>query len=32
METILRWTAEWVKQGGHDLGRPTHFEGRDGNY
>ena len=32
MENILRWTAQWVKQGGHDLGRPTHFEVRDGNY
>jgi len=32
METILRWMAHWVKQGGRDLGRPTHFEVRDGNY
>lgn len=32
METVLRWTAAWVKQGGRDLGRPTHFEVRDGNY
>ena len=32
MESILRWTAAWVKQGGRDLGRPTHFEVRDGNY
>jgi nucleoside-diphosphate-sugar epimerase len=32
METILRWIAHWVKQGGHDLGRPTHFEVRDGKY
>lgn len=32
METILRWTARWVKQGGRDLGRPTHFEVRDGKY
>jgi dTDP-4-dehydrorhamnose reductase len=32
MESILRWTAQWVKQGGPDLGRPTHFEVRDGNY
>ncbi|NOS72556.1 MAG: NAD(P)-dependent oxidoreductase [Verrucomicrobia bacterium] len=32
METILRWTADWVKRGGHDLGRPTHFEVRDGKY
>jgi len=32
METLLRWTARWVKQGGRDLGKPTHFEVRDGNY
>jgi nucleoside-diphosphate-sugar epimerase len=32
METLLRWTAHWVKQGGRDLGKPTHFEVRDGNY
>jgi nucleoside-diphosphate-sugar epimerase len=30
--TMLRWTAHWAKQGGRDLGRPTHFEVRDGNY
>ena len=32
MDAMLRWTAHWVKQGGRDLGRPTHFEVRDGNY
>jgi hypothetical protein len=32
MESLLRWTAQWVKQGGRDLGRPTHFEVHDGNY
>jgi nucleoside-diphosphate-sugar epimerase len=32
MKTMLRLTAEWVKQGGRDLGRPTHFEVRDGKY
>jgi nucleoside-diphosphate-sugar epimerase len=32
MDTMLRWAAHWVKQGGRDLGRPTHFEVRDGNY
>jgi nucleoside-diphosphate-sugar epimerase len=32
MEHILRWTALWVQHGGRDLGRPTHFEVRDGNY
>jgi nucleoside-diphosphate-sugar epimerase len=32
VERILRWTAHWVKRGGRILGRPTHFEVRDGNY
>jgi dTDP-4-dehydrorhamnose reductase len=32
LETMLRWTADWVKQGGRSLGKPTHFEARDGNY
>ncbi len=32
IETMLRWTASWVKHGGRDLGRPTRFEVRDGNY
>ena len=32
MESVLRWVAEWVKHGGRDLGRPTHFEVRDGQY
>ena len=32
METLLRWTAHWVKQGGRSFGKPTHFEVRDGNY
>jgi len=32
LETILRWTAAWVKGGGRTLGKPTHFEARDGKY
>jgi nucleoside-diphosphate-sugar epimerase len=32
LETMLAWTAKWVKSGGRDLGKPTHFEVRDGNY
>ena len=32
LDVMLRWTAHWVNQGGRDLGRPTHFEVRDGNY
>ena len=32
LELMLRWIADWVKLGGRILGRPTHFEVRDGNY
>lgn len=32
LETMLAWVARWVQSGGRDLGRPTHFEVRDGNY
>lgn len=32
LETMLRWTAHWVQTGGRTLGKPTHFEVRDGNY
>jgi nucleoside-diphosphate-sugar epimerase len=31
-KTILRWTAEWIKAGGKDLGKPTHFEVSDGKF
>lgn len=29
---VIRWTAEWVMQGGRSLGKPTHFEVSDGKY
>jgi nucleoside-diphosphate-sugar epimerase len=32
LETMMSWIADWVKRGGRDLGKPTHFEVRDGNY
>lgn len=31
-ETMLMWAADWVKSGGRNLGKPTHFEVRDGRY
>lgn len=31
-EQLLHWTAHWVKRGGHSLGKPTHFEARDGRF
>jgi nucleoside-diphosphate-sugar epimerase len=32
LEAMLRWTAHWVLRGGRTLGKPTHFEVRDGKY
>jgi len=32
LETMLRWVAHWVSIGGRELGKPTHFEVRDGRY
>jgi hypothetical protein len=29
---MLRWVADWVRRGGRSLGKPTHFEVRDGTY
>ena len=29
---VIQWTAEWVKRGGASLGKPTHFETRDGKF
>jgi nucleoside-diphosphate-sugar epimerase len=29
---LIAWVAEWVRRGGADLGKPTHFESRDGNF
>jgi nucleoside-diphosphate-sugar epimerase len=32
LEEMLQATAEWIARGGKSLGKPTHFETRDGNY
>jgi hypothetical protein len=29
-EMLVEWTANWILAGGRSLGRPTHFEVRDG--
>ena len=29
---LIEWTAEWMREGGRSLGKPTHFEVRDGTY
>jgi len=31
-EQLIEWVADWVKRGGQTLGKPTHFEVRDGKY
>jgi hypothetical protein len=32
LDTMMAWIAHWVKHGGRSLGKPTHFEARDGHY
>jgi hypothetical protein len=30
--TMIEWVADWVARGQPSLGKPTHFETRDGKY
>jgi hypothetical protein len=32
LDVMLDWTADWVQRGGASLGKPTHYEARDGRY
>jgi nucleoside-diphosphate-sugar epimerase len=32
LETLLDWTADWTSRGMGSLGKPTHYDIRDGNY
>lgn len=32
VEHMIRWTAHWIRSGGRALGKPTHFEARDGRF
>ena len=32
VNNIINWTAEWIRLNGRLLGKPTHFEVRDGKY
>jgi nucleoside-diphosphate-sugar epimerase len=32
LERLLDWQADWIGRGLPDLGKPTHFETRDGKY
>jgi len=29
---MIEWVADWVSRGGESLGKPTHFDTRDGRY
>ena len=29
---MVQWIADWVMRGGESLGKPTHFESRDGRF
>jgi len=31
-EEMIRWIAQWLRHGGSTLGKPTHYEVRDGKY
>lgn len=32
LETLIDWTSDWVSHGRELLGKPTHFENREGKY
>lgn len=32
VETMIAWTADWIRSGGRLLGKPTHFEERTGSF
>ncbi|MGE0799676.1 MAG: NAD-dependent epimerase/dehydratase family protein [Lautropia sp.] len=32
IETMIDWVADWVERGQPSLGKPTHFQTRDGKY
>jgi len=32
LDSMIEWVAAWVQSGGSTLGKPTHFEVRDGKY
>ncbi|HKQ37016.1 MAG TPA: NAD-dependent epimerase/dehydratase family protein [Verrucomicrobiae bacterium] len=32
LQTMIEWIAHWVTSGGRNLGKPTHYEVRDGTY
>jgi nucleoside-diphosphate-sugar epimerase len=31
-DELMRWIADWIRDGGADWGKPTHYESRDGHF
>ncbi len=31
-DLLMAWVGDWVAGGGRSLGKPTHFESRDGRF
>ena len=31
-DALIEWVADWVMRGGPTLGKPTHFESREGKF
>jgi nucleoside-diphosphate-sugar epimerase len=32
LDVLVQWTADWLRQGGRTLGKPTAFQARDGQF
>lgn len=32
IDTVVEWAADWIMSGGESLGKPTHYETRDGKF
>lgn len=32
LDQMIAWIVDWIERGGETLGKPTHFENREGNY
>jgi nucleoside-diphosphate-sugar epimerase len=32
IDQLIEWTAQWIARGGEHLGKPTHFQVRDGKF
>lgn len=32
VQQLIQWVADWIRRGGTSLGKPTHFEVRDGRF